>query len=57
MVVFDLLPVEIASEVLDETGSLVRQEVLEKVDDEKLADMLDEPPMDDAAEFLEDLPR
>lgn len=54
--VFDLLPVEIASEVLDETGSLVRQEVLEKVDDEKLADMLDELPMDDAAEFLEDLP-
>jgi len=56
VVVFDLLPVEIASEVLDETGSLVRQEVLEKVDDEKLADMLDELPMDDAAEFLEDLP-
>lgn len=56
VVVFDLLPVTVASEVLDETGSLVRQELIEKVDDEKLADMLDELPMDDAAEFLEDLP-
>jgi magnesium transporter len=53
--VFDLLPIETASEVLDETGSLVRQELLETVDEEKLADLLDELPMDDAAEFLEDL--
>jgi magnesium transporter len=56
VVAFDLLTVEIASEVLDETGSLVRQELVEKVDDERLADLLDELPMDDAAEFLEDLP-
>jgi magnesium transporter len=56
VIVFDLLPVAVASEVLDETGSLVRQELIEKVDDEKLADMLDELPMDDAAEFLEALP-
>ncbi len=53
---FHLLPDEIASEVLDETGSLVRQELVEKVDDERLADLLDTLPMDDAAEFLEDLP-
>jgi len=54
--VFGLLSIEIGSEVLDETGSVIRQELVEKVDDEKLADMLDELPMDDAAEFLEDLP-
>jgi magnesium transporter len=54
--VFGLLSVEVASEVLDETGSLVRQRLVEKVDDETLADLLDELPMDDAAEFLEDLP-
>jgi len=54
--VFGLLPDEPASEVLDETGSLIRQELVEKVDDERLADLLDELPMDDAAEFLEDLP-
>jgi len=56
LVLFDLLDLETASEVLDETGSLVRQELVEKVDDERLADLLDELPMDDAAEFLEDLP-
>lgn len=54
--VFELLPIEIASEVLDETGSQIRQELVEKVDDERLADLLDELPMDDAVEFLEDLP-
>ncbi|MFZ1396148.1 MAG: magnesium transporter [Candidatus Promineifilaceae bacterium] len=56
VIVFELLPIEIASEVLDETGSQIRQELVEKVDDERLADLLDELPMDDAAEFLEDLP-
>ena len=56
VVLFELLPVEIASEVLDETGGQIRQELVEKVDDERLADLLDELPMDDAAEFLEDLP-
>lgn len=56
VVVFELLPLEIASEVLDETGSQIRQELVEKVDDERLADLLEELPMDDAAEFLEDLP-
>jgi magnesium transporter len=54
--VFELLPIDVASEVLDETGSLVRQELVEKVDDERLADLLDELPMDDAAEFVADLP-
>jgi magnesium transporter len=56
VLLFGLLNLEIASEVLDETGSLVRQELVEKVDDERLADLLDELPMDDAAEFLEELP-
>ncbi|MDX1663593.1 MAG: magnesium transporter [Candidatus Promineifilaceae bacterium] len=56
VVLFNLLNLEVASEVLDETGSLVRAELVEKVDDEKLADLLDELPMDDAVEFLEDLP-
>ena len=32
--VFQLLPIETASEVLDETGSLVRQELVEQVDEE-----------------------
>jgi magnesium transporter len=54
--VFGLLAAEPASEVLDETGSRVRRELVEKVDDEWLADLLDELPMDDAAAFLEDLP-
>jgi magnesium transporter len=56
VILFNLLNLEVASEVLDETGSLVRQELVEKVDDERLADLLEELPMDDAAEFLEDLP-
>jgi len=51
-----MLSDEIASEVLDETGSIIRQELVEKVDDERLADLLDELPMDDAAEFLDKLP-
>jgi magnesium transporter len=55
VIVFRLLPLETASEVLDETGSRVRQELVEQVDEERLADLLDELPMDDAAEFLEDL--
>lgn len=56
VVAFSLLPTEAASEVLDETGSFVRQELVEKVDDERLADLLEELPTDDAVEFLEDLP-
>jgi len=53
---FGLLSIEAASEVLDESSGLVRQELIEKVDDERLADLLDILPMDDAAEILEDLP-
>lgn len=56
IIIFGLLPNETASEVLDETGSIVRMELVERVDDERLADLLDELPMDDAAEFLDDLP-
>ena len=53
---FRQLPTDIASEVLDETGPLIRQELIEKVDDERLAVLLDELPMDDAAEILDELP-
>ena len=56
IVVFGLLPNLIASEVLDETHSLVRQELVEGTDDERLADLLDALPEDDAAEFLSRLP-
>lgn len=56
VIVFEQLSLETASEVLDETGSIVRQELVEKVDDERLADILDNLPVDDAVEFLEDLP-
>lgn len=56
VIVFGMLSDEVASEVLDETGSLIRQELVEKVDDERLADLLDVLPMDDAAEFLDMLP-
>ncbi len=55
-IAFSLLPNESASEVLDETGSFVRNDLVEKVDDERLADLLEELPADDAVEFLEDLP-
>jgi magnesium transporter len=41
---------------LDETGHLIRQELIDKVDDERLAHLLDVLPMDDAAEFLDALP-
>ena len=54
--VFRLLPLEIASEVLDETHSLVRQELVEQVRDDRLADLLETLPEDDAAEFLAGLP-
>lgn len=56
IILFGLLDVELASEVLDETRSLVRQDLVEGTDDERLADILDELPEDDAAEFLEGLP-
>ncbi len=56
VIVFGMLSDEVASEVLDETGHLIRQELVEKVDDERLADLLDVLPMDDAAEFLDMLP-
>ncbi len=56
VVLFTMLPLDVASEVLDESGGIMRKELLEQTDDERLADLLDEMPMDDAAEILEDLP-
>ncbi|NIP24745.1 MAG: hypothetical protein GWO38_13235, partial [Phycisphaerae bacterium] len=35
VIVFGMLSDEVASEVLDETGHLIRQELVEKVDDER----------------------
>lgn len=54
--IFNRLPLEVASEVLDEAAGPTRQELLAGVDDEYLADLLDELPMNDAVEILEDLP-
>jgi len=54
--VFQRLPVEVASEVLDEAGGTTRVDLLANVNDEFLADLLDELPMDDAVGILEDLP-
>lgn len=56
VILFELLSLDTASEVLDETGAIVRQELVEKVDDERLADLLENLPVDDVVEFLEDLP-
>ncbi len=56
VVAFGLLPDYEASEVLDETHSLLRAELVEQVEDERLADLLENLPTDDAVEFLEDLP-
>lgn len=56
LVAFGLLPDGVASEVLDESHSLLRAELVDKVEDERLADLLETLPVDDAVEFLEDLP-
>jgi len=56
LAIFKRLPVEIASEVLDEAGGTTRMDLLSNVNQEHLADILDELPMDDAVEILEDLP-
>lgn len=55
LVAFSLLPDFEASEVLDESNARLRAELVEKVDDERLADLLDTLPMDDAAEFVDRL--
>jgi len=54
--VFDLLSIDIGSEVLDETSTQIRQELVEHFEEDRLADLLDELPVDDAAAFLADLP-
>lgn len=56
VLIFSHLPLETASEVLDEADGPARQNIIQQVDDEHLADILDELPMDDAAELLEELP-
>ena len=56
LLVFKRLRLDIASEVLDETGGTTRMDLLSNVNEEHLADLLDELPSDDAVEILEDLP-
>ena len=56
LVVFRLLPNFEASEVLDEANTSLTNQLIEDVDDERLADLLEVLPMDDAAELLDDMP-
>ncbi len=54
--IFNLLQLEIAAEVLDETRTEVTRDLVEAVPDEKIADVLEAMPVDDAAEVLSELP-
>jgi len=53
--IFDLLPAEIASEVLDEIDTRSTRSLVEAIPDEKVADLLEVLPVDDAAELLLEL--
>lgn len=55
--VFGMLPDAVAGEVLNETRGLVREALLERVDESKLATLLNILPEDDAADFLGGLER
>lgn len=54
--IFNLLQLEVAAEVLDETRTEVTRDLVEAVPDEKIADVLEAMPVDDAAEVLSELP-
>jgi magnesium transporter len=53
---FDLLPAELASEVLSELDAPVAEDVLEEVDDERISSIIHEMDSDDAADIVADLP-
>jgi magnesium transporter len=55
VVIFDLLQIDVAAEVLDETLTEITRKLTDALPDEKIADLLDEMPMDDAAEVLSEL--
>jgi magnesium transporter len=52
LAVFNALPLEVASEVLDETSSEVTGFLFEQLPDARLAALLSQMPMDDAARLL-----
>ncbi len=53
---FDLLPAELASEVLPELDSPVAEDVLEEAGDERLSSIIHEMDSDDAADIVAELP-
>ncbi|HBY97993.1 MAG: magnesium transporter [Ardenticatenaceae bacterium] len=56
LALFNLLSIEVASEVLDESNPEIARFIFEELPDDRLADLLEELPMDDAARLLADLP-
>lgn len=53
---FSRLPTRTAAEVLVLAGNRVRTQLVDEVEDARLAELLDLMPVDDAAEFVADLP-
>lgn len=53
---FARLPTRVAAEVLVLTSTRVRTQLVDQVEDARLAEMLDLVPVDDAVEFVSDLP-
>ena len=53
---FDLLPAELASEVLTELDAPVAEDVLEEIGDERISSIIHEMDSDDAADVVADLP-
>ena len=54
--VFNLLPTELASEVLSELDTPVVEQVLEDASEEKITDLVDHMDSDDAADIIGELP-
>ncbi|KAA3615083.1 MAG: magnesium transporter [Calditrichaeota bacterium] len=53
---FELLPAELASEVLSELDAPVAEDVLEEADDERISSIIHEMDSDDAADIVAELP-
>jgi len=53
---FDLLPTELASEVLSELDTPVAEDVLEEIGDERISSIIHEMDSDDAADIVAELP-
>jgi magnesium transporter len=55
--IFDLLPLELAAEVLHEMGAHATRELIDDLPSDQVGDLLDSLPMDDVSEILtEDVP-